>query len=211
MPITHAGTAGRIGPNAILQTYEELVAVLGVRRAEALLHAATGRTADTLPLRMVDEAEVNALAQHVLHDLGPLGHGVLREAGHRTARYLLAHRIPKPAQLLIRALPPRTGAALLLSAIGRHSWTFAGSGDFAYRMDDVPWVRVIRCPMCRGLTAMAPTCDFYAGTFEGLLRALVARSAHVVETECEATGGASCRFELRWGRPATGAPAFAWA
>jgi divinyl protochlorophyllide a 8-vinyl-reductase len=211
MAQVHAGVDGRIGPNAILQTFDELVATIGPTRAEALLHAATGRTAATLPLRMVDEAEVNAFAQHVLHDLGPLGHGILREAGHRTARYLLAHRIPKPAQLVIRALPPRAGLALLLSAIGRHSWTFAGSGDFAYRMDDTPWVRVIRCPMCRGLHAMAPTCDFYAGTFEGLMRALIARSAHVVETECEATGGSSCRFELRWGRPLTGVPALAFA
>lgn len=211
MAAVHTGVEGRIGPNAILQTYDELVATIGAVRAEALLHAATGRIAATLPERMVDEAEVNTFVQHVLHELGPLGHGVLRQAGHRTARYLLANRIPRPAQLVIRALPPRAGLSLLLSAIGRHSWTFAGSGDFAYRMDEVPWVRVIRCPMCRGLHAGGPTCDFYAGTFEGLMRALISRSAHVVETECEAAGASSCRFELRWGGAITGAPALAFA
>lgn len=211
MPAPSTATVGRIGPNAIVQTHEALVATLGPARAAALLHEATGRLPATLPDRMVDEVEVNGYVRHVVQALGPLGHAVLREAGHRTARYLLGHRIPRPAQFVIRTLPPRAGLAMLLSAIGRHSWTFAGSGDFVYRMDEVPWVRVIHCPMCRGISAHAPVCDFYAGTFEGLLQALIARSAHVVETECEASGASSCRFELRWGRPVTGNPALALA
>lgn len=207
MVTTAVSSAGRIGPNAIVQTHAALAATLGPARAAALLREATGRLPETLPERMVDEGEVNGYVRHVITSLGPLAHAVLRDAGHRTATYLLAHRIPKPAQLLMRALPPRAGLAMLLSAIGRHSWTFAGSGDFVSRMDDVPWVRVIRCPMCRGLHAGGPVCDFYAGTFEGLLQALIVPSAHVVETECEAEGASSCRFELRWGDRLSGRPA----
>ena len=48
MAAVHTGVEGRIGPNAILQTYDELVATIGAVRAEALLHAATGRIAATL-------------------------------------------------------------------------------------------------------------------------------------------------------------------
>jgi hypothetical protein len=56
---------------------------------------------------------------------------VARSAGRRTADYLLAHRIPKPVQALLKALPARLAARVLLSAIARHAWTFAGSGVFS--------------------------------------------------------------------------------
>jgi divinyl protochlorophyllide a 8-vinyl-reductase len=187
---------GRIGPNAILQPYAELVATVGRAKADAMLHASTGRSPDAMPERMVDEQEANAFARAILGELGPLGQVVLHRAGHRTARYLLANRIPKPAQVVIRLLPARAGLSVLLGAVGRHSWTFAGSGDFAYGLDPTPWVSVIRCPMCRGVHAKGPTCHFYAGTFEGLLQALIHRRAQVVETHCEAMGEDRCRFGL---------------
>jgi divinyl protochlorophyllide a 8-vinyl-reductase len=40
-------------------------------------------------------------------------------------------------------------------------------------------------------------CDFYAGTFERLIQAVVSRYASVVEVECMAQGGAACRFEIQ--------------
>ncbi len=39
-------------------------------------------------------------------------------------------------------------------------------------------------------------CDFYAGTFERLIAELVATNVRVVEVECIAQGGATCRFQL---------------
>jgi divinyl protochlorophyllide a 8-vinyl-reductase len=53
------------------------------------------------------------------------------------------------------------------------------------------------CAMCRGIEASGPMCDFYAGTFEHLIRTLVAPRAEVVEVECQAHGGRDCRFEVR--------------
>ena len=52
-----------------------------------------------------------------------------RDAGRRTAEYVIANRIPRLAALLIGFLPRPFGRRLLLSAIRRNSWTFAGSGE----------------------------------------------------------------------------------
>jgi divinyl protochlorophyllide a 8-vinyl-reductase len=49
--------------------------------------------------------------------------------------------------------------------------------------------------MCRGVTAAGPVCDFYAGTFERLVGALVG-AATVCEVECAAHGGGCCRFQV---------------
>lgn len=53
--------------------------------------------------------------------------------GRLTASYLLANRIPKPAQIVLGLLPARIGLKLLLKAIGGHAWTFAGVGTFSDR------------------------------------------------------------------------------
>jgi divinyl protochlorophyllide a 8-vinyl-reductase len=53
-------------------------------------------------------------------------------------------------------------------------------------------------PLCRGLQAGAPACDYYAATFERLFQVLVHPDACVLETACEACGDDACRFELRW-------------
>jgi divinyl protochlorophyllide a 8-vinyl-reductase len=187
---------GRIGPNAILQTYAELIAVFGETRAAFVLHLGTGRNADDLPAQMVDEAEVNAFVRALYHEFGTTADAILRRAGHRTAAYLLANRIPRAAQRLIRALPAQWGLAVLLFAVSRNAWTFAGTGAFSYHLGANPHVRVARCPMCRHLDVRAPSCHFYAGTFEGLVQALIARRARVVETTCEALGDAYCGFAL---------------
>jgi divinyl protochlorophyllide a 8-vinyl-reductase len=123
---------------------------------------------------------------------------VAHSAGLRTADYLLAHRIPKPVQALLKRLPATWAARLLLSAIRRHAWTFAGSGVFTARAGR-PTVLTLRSnPLCKGVASAVPACDFYAATFERLFRTLVHRDARAVEVACEACGDAECRFELRW-------------
>jgi divinyl protochlorophyllide a 8-vinyl-reductase len=123
---------------------------------------------------------------------------VARRAGERTADYLLQHRIPRAAQALLRALPAALAARLLLRAVARHAWTFAGSGEFAARAGRPVVLTLRHNPLCRGLRTAAPACDFYAAVFERLFRALVHRNARAVEVACEACGDAECRFELRW-------------
>nr|AAP73429.1 4-vinyl protochlorophyllide reductase [Rubrivivax gelatinosus] len=82
---------------------------------------------------MVDEAEVRRLHGVLRESLGPAAaREIAHAAGVRTADYLLARRIPKPVQALLKVLPAPLAARVLLTAIGRNSWTFAGSGQFSY-------------------------------------------------------------------------------
>lgn len=196
----HAGRAGRIGPNAIIRVAEVLRERLGAD-AMARLFGLAGLAGyvEHLPEAMVDEAEVTQLHAVLRASLGESAAAqVAREAGTRTGHYLLAHRIPRPVQALLKLLPAPLAARVLLAAITRHAWTFAGSGEFS-AVPGRPVVLTIRDnPMCRGLASDVPACDFYAATFERLFRELVHPRARVVETACEACGDEACRFEVRW-------------
>ncbi len=192
--------AGRIGPNAITRVAEVLAPRFGAAATLTLFeHAGLRHHLLAPPTDMVDEAEVRAL-HRALRDMlgGPAARGVARAAGERTADYLLAHRIPKPAQVLLKALPAALAARVLLAAVTRNAWTFAGSGAFSARAGR-PCVLTIRGnPLCRDVTAAEPACDFYAGTFERLFRVLVHPASQVREVACEARGDSECRFEVAW-------------
>jgi len=200
MTAAAAASAGRIGPNAITRVAEVLPALLGDAGTRALFEAAgLGGYFSQPPEGMVDETEVARLHRVLRQQLGPAVAGqVARSAGMRTADYLLARRIPKPVQWLLKRLPPVLAARVLLKAIGRHAWTFAGSGQF-HAVAGRPCVLTIRDnPLCRGVASALPACDFYSATFERLFQVLVHPATQVVETQCEARGDPVCRFELRW-------------
>jgi divinyl protochlorophyllide a 8-vinyl-reductase len=190
----------RIGPNAIVRVAEAVRAQAG-EAAAARLFLRAG-LADYLihpPQHMVDEGEVAAL-HHALREAfdGERARRLSRSAGERTGAYLLAHRIPRPVQVLLRLLPAPLAARMLLSAIRRHAWTFAGSGRFWASAGRPVRLAIAGNPMCRGVLSAAPACDYYAATFERLFRALVHPRARVVEAACEAMGAPACRFEVRW-------------
>ncbi len=195
-----AHAAGRIGPNAIIRVGEVLQRRLGAVTT-ARLYAAAGLAGyfTKPPTAMVDEAEARRLHVQLRSALGDrLAAEVSREAGIATAEYLLDHRIPKPVQSLLKLLPAALACRVLLAAISRHAWTFAGSGRFEARAGR-PCVLTIRDnPLCRGQASEHAVCDYYAATFEHLFRVLVHRGTRVTETHCEARGDDACRFELRW-------------
>ena len=191
--------AGRIGPNAIIQTAAALRERVGDPRALVLVRGATGYALDAMPSEMVDETEVNRLVHALRAELDPaLFTTVLRDAGVRTAGYLMAHRIPRPAQWLMAALPAPLALRVLLAGIMRHTWTFAGTArvTLAHPAGQATRMVITRCPMCRELRAEAPACHFYAATLEHLLQRLVTPGARVREVACEALGDPSCAFEL---------------
>ncbi|MFO1306361.1 MAG: bacteriochlorophyll 4-vinyl reductase [Burkholderiales bacterium] len=195
-----AAPRARIGPNAITRVAQALELRHGRETAARVFARAglAGHLADP-PTHMVPEDDVTALA-HALRDTLPPDAAVevAREAGRTTADYLLARRIPRPVQAVLRVLPAALAARVLVGAIARHAWTFAGSGEFAARWGRQLELSVRGNPMCRGLRTDAPACDYYAATFERLFRALVQRDARVAEIECEAAGGTACRFSVRW-------------
>ncbi len=195
-----AATAGRIGPNAITRVAEVLPVHAGRIVAEQVF-ARAGLLEHWRhpPEAMVDETEVARLHATLRETLGEREAArVARAAGTRTGDYLLAHRIPKPVQWLLKRLPAALAARVLLAAITKHAWTFAGSGTFSATPGRPVRVQIRNNPLCRGLVSDEPACDFYAATFERLFRVLVHPDTQVVETACEACGDDACRFELRW-------------
>lgn len=191
---------GRIGPNAITRVAEALLAEVGTdTRAELFDRAGLAAYLRNPPQQMVDEQEVLALHDVLRACLSPAqARRVNRDAGARTGAYLLAHRIPRPVQTLLRLLPAPLAARALVAAIGRHAWTFAGTAAFSARVGRPVSFVLAGCPMCRGAHADVACCDFYTACFEHLFRALVHRRATVRETLCAATGDAVCRFDVRW-------------
>ncbi len=190
----------RIGPNAVIRVAE----ALRERDGDAILSrvfadAGLERYLASPPEAMVDEREVTRLHAALRAALGEgAARAVLRDAGLRTGDYLLAHRIPRPVQAVLKRLPARLASRVLLGAIGKHAWTFAGSGHFDADAGKPMRFAIAGCPLCRDAHASAPICDYYAGTFERLYRTLVHPQARASETHCEARGDDACRFEVVW-------------
>jgi len=195
------GHGVQIGPNAILQVVAALRAQHGATTTAVMVRTAgLERYLDTPPERMVDEGEVIALHTTVRRSFSDAqSRRVMVAAGLGTGDYLLAHRIPALAQKVLRVLPARLASRLLLAAITRHTWTFAGSGHCEFRLGHPVVITIDECPICRGATSAVPVCDYYAKTFERLYARLVHPRATVRETDCMASGAPSCRFEIRWG------------
>jgi divinyl protochlorophyllide a 8-vinyl-reductase len=197
--MNEAISPARIGPNAVIRLVEALDACES-RSVTARIFNLAG-VEDFIanpPGAMVPEKHVTEL-HHQLRDIvgTERSRSVSWIAGLRTADYLLAHRIPKPVQRLLKLLPVRIGAFILLKAIGNHAWTFAGSGTFSWKLGNPVVLTISDCPLCRGDTATAPCCHYYAATFERLFRELINSNAVVIETECIASGAPACRFEIR--------------
>jgi divinyl protochlorophyllide a 8-vinyl-reductase len=195
---TGAAPPAKIGPNAVIQLLAALHAAGQAPLANALFSAAgAGAWLIEPPGEMVDERKVARLHQAVRR-AAPNADAILREAGRRTADYLLANRIPWAVQVVLKLLPPRLAAIILVSAIRRNAWTFAGSGCFAARAGSPTIFEITHNPICAGETAAAPVCAWHAAVFERLFQALVSPRARVTETSCEAAGAEVCRFEVSW-------------
>ena len=191
---------GVIGPNAVLQLIEALKAA-GLYDVSAPVFATAG-VADWLadpPEKMVDQRRVARLHQ-ALRAVSSRqeGSALMADSGRRTADYILANRIPKPAQMLLKRLPARLAAMAFVPAIKAHSWTFAGTGAFTGQAGLPTVFTLTGNPLCAGEHASAPVCTWHAAVFQRLFQVLVSPRARAVETECEACGDPFCRFEVDW-------------
>lgn len=184
---------GLIGPNAVLQMVPLLDRVGGPDWRAALMARAG---IDTLPdgTGMIPEAPVARLHQALRRDRPDLAAGLGWQAGLATGDYILAHRIPRAAQVLLKALPWKLSARVLSQAIARNAWTFAGSGQFLVIS---PLVFDLRSnPLVRGEVVDHPICDWHRGVFTRLYQTLVHPSLACREARCCAMGHAACRFEM---------------
>lgn len=189
-------TAGQIGPNALLQLIPVLEAAGSAALARDLFAAARAEVPDPA-LGLVPEAPVARVHHGVRARFGTGAEALLFEAGLRTADYILAHRIPKPAQTLLRWLPPALGAPILARAIARNAWTFAGSGQFAIAPGRPPRFDLADNPLIRGERSPIPLCHWHRAVFERLFRTLIDDRLRCRETACCASGAPACRFALQ--------------
>lgn len=189
--------AGRIGPNAILQLVPVLEEEAGT---EALAHLLSMAGVIALPDPadgLIDEAPAARLHQALRAEMPEIAPALAAEAGRRTGAYILAHRIPRPAQFVLRLLPARISAPILAAAISKHAWTFCGSG--AFRLVS-RWPVVFEIgdnPVVRGEQSATPLCHWHAAVFARLFNALCGTGWRCDEVACCAQGASACRFEMR--------------
>ena len=194
MPETHSVT-GLIGPNALTQLLPLLDRAGGAGWRDALL-ARAGITELPDMTGLIPEAPVARLHQALRADRPDLAPDLGREAGARTADYILAQRIPNLAQILLKALPAPLAAPLLTKAITKHAWTFAGSGRFSVVCNRPLTVSILDNPVVRGEHSDIPLCHWHAAVFERLYRALVDDRLRADETTCCAQGAPACTFRI---------------
>ncbi len=183
----HAPQPDRIGPNAVVQTAAALRALGGETCAAGVFRAAgVAHWLAAPPESMAEEAGVARLHR----EMARLAPEAAADAGRRVAAYLLANRIPPPAQRLMARLPRPLAARALLTAIRANAWTFAGSGRVRVSGWARPVVEIEANPLAVG------GCRWHAAVFEGLFAALVSPRACARETACCAAGAPACRFEI---------------
>lgn len=191
-----ADATARIGPNAILQLVPVLEEAAGRDFAAHVLAMAGVFELPDPSAGLIDEAPAARLHQAMRLEMPDAAPMLAREAGWRTGEYILAHRIPKPAQRLLRLMPARLAVPVLSKAIAKHAWTFCGSG--AFRLVST-WPAVFEIgdnPVVRGERSEVPLCHWHAAVFERLFSALCGPRWRAVETQCCAQGHPACRFEL---------------
>lgn len=183
--------SSRVGPNAIIQLAGALGDRLGEQAVRDLFtHVGLQHMLIDPPAEMVDQRAVADLYEALFARFPGTAAAVAGEAGARTADYILAHRIPWFAKALLRALPARLAAPLLLGAIGRNAWTFAGTGRFSARRGSPLVIEIANNPLAM------PNGVWHVAVFEGLFRALVSPRMTVRQRHCCHEGAPVCRFEI---------------
>ena len=193
--MTAMAGAGRIGPNAILQTVQVLDARMG-RATRDRVMARAGVEVPPPDAGRWPEAACRAVHLALRVELPDHAAALLAASGAATGDYILAHRIPPLAQRAIRVLPAWAGARVLALAIAKHAWTFAGSGAFRVAGHRPLSFELAGNPLIAGLVTATPACDWHAAVFQRLFAALIWPQVTVEEVSCAAKGGGLCRFVL---------------
>ncbi|MEM9784708.1 MAG: bacteriochlorophyll 4-vinyl reductase [Pseudomonadota bacterium] len=187
-----AAGAGLIGPNAVTQLGHAMRDRLGEAAARRLfLRGGCPGLLDDPPERMIDQRVPIALFRALWrHWPAADARIVSGDAGLRVADYVIANRIPRPAQAVLRLLPAGLACDLLMVAIKRHAWTFAGSGRCEIRHRPVRLISISDNPMAM------PDCIWHAAVLSRLFTRLAAPRSTVRQIACCRTGAPACVFEI---------------
>lgn len=186
------GAQGRIGPNAIIQLIPPLQSAYGVAACEAVFRrAGIPRLLHEPAAEMVPELAVRSLFDALQQELGPAAAAaILKLAGEGTAQYVMRNRIPAAVRVLLKTLPGPVAARLLLGAIGRNAWTFAGSGRFSFVAGRPHVITISNNPIA------TPGCPWHLAVFTTMFRALASGSAELSHDACIGLGQACCRYTI---------------
>lgn len=192
--------SARMGPNSITQVARALVDLHGAAMQHAIFQrAGLADLLDDPPQTPVPVNQVASLHRSLVLHLGETqAEAVCRLAGERTAEYLLAHRIPRAVQWVLRHLPPAWAARLLLRAIRRNAWTFLGRGLFFAEPGRPAVIRFVGAPLCNGPALSEPGSCYYQATFATLFHALVSPRTHIVHSRCSQCHGRVCEYRLTY-------------
>ena len=192
-PHLHPDPVALIGPNAVMQLAAAMEERLGQRETRAIFADAQ---VSPMPRGDLMIAEDFALRLHrwlALHE--PIeSYAIAHEAGLRTADYIIANRIPPLAVRLLRSLPAPIAAPLLMQAIRRHAWTFAGAGHFE---PDGAWHFTMDRSAASDI-GLPPASLFhwYAAVFTRLFDRLVAPGCRCRDLDSDEPIAARHRFEI---------------
>lgn len=201
-------TEALIGPNAIIQVADAIVREFGRDHLSQIMHTAgIGHFMTDPPRHMVNELDVVRLHRAVASRLSlEEARLVMWQAGENTARYLLANRIPRLAQIMLKSLPAGLAARLLLVAISKHAWTFAGSSTFSYTLPAPVRISLEGSPLFAAPASQSLAEAYFEATFQTLFRALVSPRTRIITsgrassaTRQDAhSADAVCAFDLDW-------------
>jgi divinyl protochlorophyllide a 8-vinyl-reductase len=185
--------AGRIGPNAVIRLGEALRASPDLQDAAVRIYARADcpTLLNDPPAAMIDEAIPAALFAALWCELpADQAAAIARDAGRRTGEYVLRNRIPAVVRAILAALPARIAARLLLKAIQRNAWTFAGSGIFRVESGAPCVLTIERNPL------KMPGCVWHVGVLERLFQALAGPECRVRHCDEASNAATVCRFEI---------------
>ena len=182
---------GQIGPNAVIQLERALKVMQGVDAAEVLFRrAGHGDLLIEPPAQMVDERIPARLFAQLWQDQPGQATRIAREAGRLTADYVIANRIPQAVKIAMKVLPSRVAAFLLLGAIRRNAWTFAGSGTCEISLVPHLLIAIKNNPI------KMPECAWHTAVIERLFQRLVVHHACVRHIGSDDAGTSTNRFEI---------------
>ncbi|MEM9880823.1 MAG: bacteriochlorophyll 4-vinyl reductase, partial [Pseudomonadota bacterium] len=147
---------------------------------------------DSPPQQMTDEAIPARLYAALWRAFPQTAPALAKEAGARTADYVIANRIPKFVQMLLRLCPRPLAARLLLMAIKKNAWTFVGSGQCSTRYGRPCVIDVADNPLAM------PDCVWHSAVFQRMFDRLVTPGTLVSHRSIGSTDAPVCRFEIRF-------------
>lgn len=188
------------------QTVLPLIAAI----ERSLGHAASARLMDEArftylpePGETVRERQVAVLHQSLRREFPEMAEAIQREAARDAVEWLMLHRIPARARLLLSGMPWGMAVWMLGRNAMQNAWTFGGSGKFTVLGTNE--FQLVDNPMIRGETSDLPICVWHEELFQHTFRRMAHNRLRCVETSCMATGADACRFHLSMEDQATAA------